>query len=115
LNNFCPKCGQAWTVHNDDGSCVVDEDLPLQLYHGDNGIHEFWESLDHKLVLFRNPEEPWQIWKGVWDACLGTHTFLPAAIRLAEEALKIEIRLIYSKEWVRVDEDKDMVLQEVKT
>ncbi|MFH1721202.1 MAG: hypothetical protein ABH950_01210 [Candidatus Altiarchaeota archaeon] len=111
MNNFYPKCGQ-----EDDGSCVVDEDLPLQLYHGDNGVHDFWESPDHKLILFRNPGKTrWQIWKGVWDACLGTHTFLPAAIKLAEEALGIEIQLIYSKEWVRVDEDKDMVLQEVKT
>jgi hypothetical protein len=24
--NFCPKCGCHWVTHNDDGSCVVDED-----------------------------------------------------------------------------------------
>jgi hypothetical protein len=23
--NFCSKCGQAWVVHNDDGSCVDDD------------------------------------------------------------------------------------------
>lgn len=25
--DYCPKCGQAWQVHNDDGSCVEDQDL----------------------------------------------------------------------------------------
>jgi ribosomal protein S27AE len=24
---YCPKCGQAWAVHNDDGSCIDDEQL----------------------------------------------------------------------------------------
>ena len=24
-HNFCDKCGQHFAVHNDDGSCVVDE------------------------------------------------------------------------------------------
>lgn len=23
---YCPECGQAWEVHNDDGSCVEDWD-----------------------------------------------------------------------------------------
>lgn len=27
-SRFCPKCGQNFAVHNDDGSCVEDDDLP---------------------------------------------------------------------------------------
>jgi hypothetical protein len=26
-DNYCPKCGQAWIVHNPDGSCIDDEAL----------------------------------------------------------------------------------------
>lgn len=24
IGRYCPSCGQSWTVHNDDGSCVED-------------------------------------------------------------------------------------------
>lgn len=27
------------------------------LYWGDNGVHEFWESVDHELLIFRNHAE----------------------------------------------------------
>ena len=26
---WCPKCGQHWVVHNDDGSCVIDDELDI--------------------------------------------------------------------------------------
>ncbi len=26
LEHYCPKCGCHWATHNDDGSCVVDEE-----------------------------------------------------------------------------------------
>lgn len=47
---FCEKCGQAWGVHNDDGSCVKDNDLcpqcggeihfgPLEICDGEFAYH----------------------------------------------------------------------------
>jgi hypothetical protein len=51
---FCPKCGQAWAVHNDDGSCVQDEPEPEAhaLTFGDNGVQVYFEG---EAYLLLNP------------------------------------------------------------
>lgn len=33
----------------------------MPLYYGDNGVHEFWESTDHEVLIFRNHGEKWWI------------------------------------------------------
>ncbi len=51
---FCPKCGQARAVHNDDGSCVQDEPEPEAhaLTFGDNGVQVYFEG---EAYLLLNP------------------------------------------------------------
>jgi hypothetical protein len=34
-SHYCPKCGQSWAVHNDDGSCVDDVAYDHEDYGGD--------------------------------------------------------------------------------
>jgi hypothetical protein len=122
MANICPRCKSEhivkrkviwqcldclWTF-----SKPLDSKAPtLTLFHGDNPAHEFWEDVDHKLLIFKNHEEiDWQIWKDF--KMIGTHTFLPAAVAIAEEKLGVKVHLEYSKEWTEPrDENDRMVLR----
>jgi len=55
-DKFCEKCGQAWAVHNDDGSCVVDIGENVETGHAENCTCEICMA-DHDTAPKETPEE----------------------------------------------------------
>ena len=64
------------------------------LYWGDNGAHEFWESEDHELLIFRNRGE--KSWTAHRD-----YGFLFSAPSAEEAALRLNAILSPAQQWVR--------------
>lgn len=69
---------------------------PKQMYRGDNGVHEFWESEDGSLLVLRNHPE------NVWLPFLH-HSVQPAAFATAAEAAAhLGGQLHKGRVWVQV-------------
>jgi len=65
-----------------------------QLFWGDNGVHEFWESEDHELLIFRNHGE------SHWTAHRN-HGFLFGSRSEIEAATRLKAELSRSQIWVQ--------------
>ena len=64
------------------------------LYWGDNGVHEFWESEDHELLIFRNHGE------SGWSAHRN-HGFLFGCQSDAEAAKRLNVFLSRTHIWAK--------------
>jgi hypothetical protein len=64
------------------------------LYRGDNGVHEFWESEDHELLILRNHGE------SHWTAHRN-HGFLFGCRSETEAATRLKVDLSNSHVWVQ--------------
>jgi hypothetical protein len=67
-----------------------------QLFWGDNGVHEFWESEDHELLIFRNHGEC------DWSAHRN-HGFLFGCRDAMEAATRLKVFLSPTHTWVKKD------------
>lgn len=47
-DHFCPKCGQHWAVHNDDGSCVNDDELDKIVDKAFDDAEKRYDAGDHR-------------------------------------------------------------------
>ena len=72
------------------------------LYWGDNGAHEFWESVDHELLILRNRGE------SHWTAHR-SYGFLFGSQSDIEAANRLNAVLSETHQWVR--EGKKFVLE----
>jgi hypothetical protein len=64
------------------------------LYWGDNGLHEFWESEDHELLILRNHGE------SDWTAHRN-QGFLFGCLSEIEAATRLKVHLSRSHVWVQ--------------
>jgi hypothetical protein len=64
------------------------------LYWGDNGVHEFWESEDHELLILRNHGE--SHWTAHRD-----HGFLFGCRSEIEAATRLKVELSGSQVWIQ--------------
>lgn len=65
------------------------------IYHGDNGVHEFWENEDY-VILRNHPEREWTAHRKGKDGGLG---FLRAFKSDAEAAFELGLTLDVTKKW----------------
>jgi hypothetical protein len=72
------------------------------LYWGDNGVHEFWESEDHELLILRNHGE------SQWTAHRN-YGFLFGCRSETEAASRLKVQLSRSHVWIR--ENGKLVLE----
>lgn len=71
--HYCPKCGWHWITHNDDGSCVQDNEEPFYLWDQtdsepfddvefatEDAAIAYAETLDtsHEYIIFNNFNQP---------------------------------------------------------
>ncbi len=64
------------------------------LYWGDNGVHEFWESEDRELLIFRNHHE--QGWTAHRNHC-----FLFASSSAEKAAERLNVELSRAQTWAK--------------
>jgi hypothetical protein len=64
------------------------------LYRGDNGVHEFWESEDHELLILRNHGESY------WTAHRN-HGFLFGCRSAIEAANRLKVELSPLQIWIQ--------------
>jgi hypothetical protein len=64
------------------------------LYWGDNGVHEFWESEDHELLILRNHGE------AHWTAHRN-HGYLFGCRSAAEAVTRLNVELSPTHKWMR--------------
>jgi hypothetical protein len=67
------------------------------LYRGDNGVHEFWESEDHELLILRNHGELY------WTAHRN-HGFLFGCRSETEAATRLNVTLSRTHSWIPKNE-----------
>jgi hypothetical protein len=65
-----------------------------ELYWGDNGVHEFWESEDTELLILRNHGE------SSWTAHR-RHGFLFGCLSAEEAATRLNVVLSPARKWTR--------------
>ncbi len=70
-----------------------------ELYWGDNGVHEFWESEDTELLILRNHGE------SSWTAHRN-HGFLFGCLTANEAATRLNLVLSPARKWTRKGRDK---------
>jgi hypothetical protein len=81
------------------GRKPLDKPIEIQpkqtvLYWGDNGIHEFWESEDHSLLILRNhPESFWSAHRN--------HGFLFSRSSFEKIVTDLKVKLSRDRIWVR--------------
>ena len=64
----------------------------MELYWGDNGVHEFWESEDTELLILRNHGE------STWTAHRN-HGFLFGSLTANEAATRLTVVLSPARKW----------------
>jgi hypothetical protein len=65
-----------------------------ELYWGDNGVHEFWESEDTELLILRNHgESSWTVHRH--------HGFLFGCLSANEAATRLNVVLSPARKWTR--------------
>ena len=64
------------------------------LFGGDNGVHEFWESEDHELLIFKNHGE------SHWTAHRN-YGFLFGCQSETEAAARLKVELSRSHVWIK--------------
>lgn len=90
--------------------------MKMPLYYGDNGVHEFWESTNHEVMIFRNHGKKW--WMMFVNFTLPTEfrwkkleLKLLSAIDEASLLVGKELTLDYTHRWMRPENGQgDMIL-----
>jgi hypothetical protein len=78
-------------THQHDGRNMLPGKL---LYWGDNGVHEFWESEDHELLILKNHGE------SHWTAHRN-HGYLFGCRSETEAATRLRVDLSRSHVWIQ--------------